>query len=74
MKHGEGTHTYADGSFYAGMYHCNKRQGRGMLKTGDTQGSYDGEWFNDKPHGTGILTSTNQDRFEGEFREGVKHG
>lgn len=35
---------------------------------------YDGEWENDKQHGTGIENWPDNARYEGQYFEGKKHG
>jgi len=35
---------------------------------------YDGEYYDDKPHGTGIRYYDDGGRYEGDFKEGVETG
>lgn len=39
--------------------------------SGDT---YQGQWFDNKPHGHGVWTFPNGDKYDGELRAGKRHG
>jgi hypothetical protein len=41
-----------------------------MSENGDR---YDGEWKNNKKHGTGVYKFSNGDVYEGEVRKGLYH-
>ena len=36
--------------------------------------TYEGEWLNDKEHGSGIFTWANGARYEGDFSDGLPSG
>jgi hypothetical protein len=53
-----------------------KREGQGkMIYPNDrSYNQYKGDWHNDKWHGKGILIVSDGSRYEGEFKNGDRHG
>src|SRR5690606_6690531 len=49
------------------------RNGRGTLTYGDGVTVYDGEWLNDRKHGSARITFVNGE-YEGEMRDDMKEG
>ena len=58
---------------YIGQVKGNKRHGIGwcLYATGK---AYEGEWFEGKYHGSGIMTEPSGERFIGLFKKGTKWG
>lgn len=53
---------YAYGEIYTGEFNNGEKFGKGILIFGkNSENSYDGEWFNDKAHGIGLIKYTNGD-------------
>ena len=53
------------------------KNGQGTLTYGKGElesEKYEGEFKNDKKHGKGIYTSSNGNKYSGEFRNGLKNG
>lgn len=70
---------FSDGAYYQGQCSKGKFEGKGSLhKYGeDFQEqlfSYEGDWHLSKPHGEGKETILNSMTYQGQFREGKKHG
>ena len=63
---------YPDGSYYTGYFKDNQRCGQGKLMRRD-ETSYDGLWANDEQNGRGVEI-WNDGRFEGEYKNGYRHG
>ena len=38
------------------------------------EGSYNGSWLNDEKNGRGSMKYNNEDRYEGEWKKGLKDG
>jgi hypothetical protein len=65
---------FSDNSVYAGEWtRSSLREGRGVLYKPDGE-VYEGQWYNDRPHGKGRLIMRNGDVYIGEFYEGTIHG
>ncbi|MDP2439059.1 MAG: hypothetical protein Q8P67_25210 [archaeon] len=56
--HGTGVLEFSDGSTYAGSFEHGIRAGFGLLKSPSVE--YSGQWLENLPHGSGILTVTSQ--------------
>ena len=69
---GEGTMKYLDGSVYTGNWVDGVRQGHGKM-TYDN-GTYDGEWLNDKKNGEGKYTWNDGRIYEGGYLDDVRSG
>lgn len=79
LKHGKGKYTFRDGSYYEGDWNENKISGVGGLYFVDGNIEYNGEWRNDEFNGWGTHYSDRKkgecwQKYEGEFRNGVKEG
>ena len=67
--HGQGSFTYADGSFYQGDFMNGKRHGKGTYTHFD--GSiYSGDFKNGKYNGRGTYEYATGERYVGDFKEG----
>ncbi len=63
-----------DGSLYSGELKYNViREGVGHNKWPNGR-EYNGEWFNDQPHGKGTLMISDKSSYTGEFVYGSYHG
>ena len=68
----EGTMTKPDGSFYAGEYKDGIPNGKGThtFGKGDFEGDkYEGEYKGGIPNGQGTYTSSNGEKYEGEWKD-----
>ena len=66
--HGYGTLQSRRGGFlYRGSFLANKRKAGVQGWTEFKIASYRGEWADDKPHGVGIMVSTEDDKYAGEI-------
>ena len=64
---------WSNGEIYDGEWLSGKKNGSGMWKANrESKQSYIGEWFNGKPHGFGVYINQIGDRYEGEFKDGLK--
>ena len=73
QPHGDGVHTYADGSIYTGNFVDGKRRGRGKLVTYRKE-IFDGEWMNDLPNGKGDMIYASGETYTGGWYDGNKNG
>jgi len=73
MRHGKGEHEFR-GEVYDGSWKWDKRDGPGsLLLTDGTQ--ITGDWQAGKPHGTAsVVAPDGMMTYEGEFRDGRRHG
>lgn len=72
-RHGYGVFE-AGGNKYAGDWAEGEMEGKGAYtwRNGNT---YDGEWKNSKRDGKGVLILLEEEeKYEGEWKEGLKHG
>jgi hypothetical protein len=69
--HGIGTYSYSDGSVYFGEWVHNVKSGEGKefysVPNSEHMETYDGEFLNDKRHGTGLLKFRNGTQYYGDF-------
>mmetsp|Transcript_87580 Transcript_87580/g.195825 ORF Transcript_87580/g.195825 Transcript_87580/m.195825 type:complete len:347 (-) Transcript_87580:137-1177(-) len=73
MRHGKGTHEFR-GEVYQGDWKWDKRHGWGTLTLADGS-QIKGEWEAGKPHGYScIVDPRGTVTYEGEFRDGKRHG
>lgn len=73
MRHGKGSHEFR-GEIYEGEWKWDYRHGWGTLSLGDGS-KITGEWQSGKPHGfTTIIDTKGTVVYEGEFKEGKRHG
>ena len=61
-----------NGSFYEGEVHRSKLAGKGIL-THKMDYRYEGQWFDNKPHGIGREQFGDGTQYRGTFRNGLKH-
>ena len=73
LRHGQGTHTWSEGSMYVGEYKDGKRNGQGTM-TYSSGNRYVGEWKDGKRNGQGIHTWSEGDKYVGEFKDGMRNG
>ena len=73
IKHGEGTLTYSDNSYYTGTFEKNEFNGYGEYFWNDGR-VYKGEWLNGKMHGKGEFTWPDSKVYIGEYRNDKKEG
>jgi len=68
--------TFSDGSVYVGEVVNNMRHGKGKMVWAASGLNYEGDWENDKPHGTGEIDDPGAHKsfYRGEMRFGKKHG
>lgn len=71
-----GVKKYKNGARYTGLLVNGRREGRGKMiyPKGNSIKEYEGDWHNDKWHGTGIQISSSNIRFEGLFVNGKRKG
>ncbi len=69
---GKGTMKYSDGSEYTGDWVDGVHQGQGTMKYDN--GTYDGEWQNDKKNGKGTYTWNDGKKYDGEYVDDVRSG
>jgi len=74
LKNNDVIYYFKSGEIYRGGYVNSKRNGYGLFFGQSGEKLYEGEWLNDKPHGTGILYYKNGSFFEGKFEYGKKVG
>lgn len=67
-KHGRGTLSFGEGSYYRGEWARDKRNGYGVSVHGDRQ--YEGQWVDDIEHGEGTLTLQGSLKYKGYFEHG----
>lgn len=73
LPHGQGTYVYRDGgATYTGSWQKGVRHGKGAHRS--EAGVYEGEWFNNRRHGFGVLDLPNGDHFEGTWVEDEREG
>mmetsp|Transcript_8930 Transcript_8930/g.24757 ORF Transcript_8930/g.24757 Transcript_8930/m.24757 type:complete len:348 (-) Transcript_8930:141-1184(-) len=73
MRHGKGEHEWR-GEVYQGEWKWDKRHGWGTLSLADGS-QIKGEWQAGKPHGYSCMVdSKGTTTYEGEFRDGKRHG
>ena len=73
LRHGQGTHTWSEGSMYVGKYKDGKRNGQGTM-TYSSGNKYVGEWKDGVVHGQGKHTWSEGDKYVGEFKNGMRNG
>lgn len=73
VRHGIGTCTWEDGSFYTGDWVLNRRHGNGLWKATDGT-SYEGQWVNDVKHGRGKLTYADGEVITGTWQNDRVNG
>ena len=73
MKHGVGTLSFVDNSYYTGQFAENEIQGKGVYKWNDGR-VYEGMWNASKMHGLGKLTWPDGRYYEGEYVDDQKEG
>ena len=71
---GKGRIDYPDGSVYNGTVVNFTKEGKGTLEQQSKQLNYSGGWSKDKFDGVGTLEIEGKFKYEGEFRNGIKHG
>jgi hypothetical protein len=71
-----GVKQYKNGARYTGLLANGRREGRGKMiyPKGNSIKEYEGDWHNDRWHGTGITISETNVRYEGEFLNGKRKG
>ena len=69
QKQGEGVMKYTNGDTYKGHWHGDKRQGPGVFTSVDGNTFYEGDWRDDKMHGTGRLVQKGLFTYTGGFKE-----
>lgn len=68
----DGEYLFADGNKFIGSSAYGKKVlGKFCWTNGQ---EYDGEWYNELPHGKGVIIYNNGDKYEGQFKAGQKHG
>merc|ERR1719316_673666 len=79
LEEGEGKYVFPDGSWFQGTWQKGgeigenlRRHGKGVHVDGDQ--SYDGDWFENKYHGSGKYTWPSGACYEGEWLENRMHG
>ena len=73
VPHGLGKLTDTDNDFvYEGEFANGKMQGKGFFTHKGKR--YEGEFFEDKPSGYGVLEFSDGEKYEGEFLNGMAHG
>ena len=72
LRHGQGTHTWSEGSMYVGKYKDGKRNGQGTM-TYSSGYRYVGEWEYGKRNGQGKHTWSEGDKYVGEFKDGMRN-
>jgi len=62
-----GVKKYKRGGRYTGLLMNGRREGRGKMiyPTGNSMKEYEGDWHNDKWHGSGITVSDSDIKYEG---------
>lgn len=68
-KQGYGRCVYHNGDTYDGMFDNNQRNGKGTYVSSAIGRKYNGEWKDDKMHGTGIMT-TKKEKYVGIWNDG----
>jgi len=68
---GEGEMGYPNGDFYKGHMLREDRHGEGLMLYGESKKVYEGEWRNNKQHGTGKLSKPDGSYKIGIWRQGV---
>jgi hypothetical protein len=73
---GFGTRTFMDGSSYTGHFRNGMKHGHGTFRWfGDINGTYTGQWVDNKKSGRGMWTSDfDGSVYEGEYLNDVPHG
>jgi hypothetical protein len=75
MFHGQGIYAWKEsGDEYSGQFYMGKREGQGSYIHKKTGITYKGSWSGDLRHGLGEEIYANQDRYEGYWVAGKKHG
>jgi hypothetical protein len=69
---GAGTLHYANGDRYTGVLKYGRAHGRGVLEA--RGGHYEGEFRDDRYHGTGKLADKEGNIYTGTFEDGLFHG
>ena len=69
---GQGKLTFIDGSVYTGEFKNNAAEGRGKLISPGC--SFSGFFLNNKKEGEGVAIYSNGEKYEGGFKEDMKHG
>ena len=71
----QGVKKYKKGGIYTGQLKNGKREGKGKMiyPTDSKFNQFEGDWHNDKMHGTGILITDNS-RYEGQVKNNERNG
>ena len=83
-RNGYGIEIYPNGNVYIGDFQNNKKHGKGQFywftlspplkETAKYVEFYEGSWWGGLPDGTGSHQKFNGDIFDGNFKNGLKHG
>lgn len=71
LLNGKATYAHSN-SVYTGAFQDNRKHGQGSMIS--PEGSYSGNWINDEKNGRGTMRYSNEDRYEGEWKKGMKDG
>lgn len=74
MKHGRGEIVYKNGDKYIGEYMNDMKHGYGKFEFSQSGLVYYGQWSNDQINGIGTLSGTNNQFYNGEWKDGKYHG
>lgn len=83
-KHGHGIEIYPNGNIYIGNFDNNKKHGQGMFywftlspphkEKAKYVEFYSGKWWGGLPDGNGSHQKNTGDIYDGNFKNGLKHG
>ena len=74
LRHGHGTMYYGKGNGTPYESPLKSNSGRGKVLDGYGRCRYSGGWQHDRWHGHGVYYCSDGTMYEGEFRNGVRHG
>lgn len=74
MMDGEGTYTFPNGLKQEGMFSKNLPNGKGKLSNSETGEYYEGDYVNNKKHGSGTYNFANGDKYVGKWEDDMRNG
>lgn len=69
-RHGQGKLLLANGDIYQGSFHRGKKHGKGVFKWASDTSYYDGEWYNNMPHGIGFIGKDSSSKRKAMYESG----